>query len=104
MDESPNPKKNEKPEGATGPFFTVWMKKRLPGASPGPWLEMLSKSTSQSISGGGFIGEGSTHEPKVRFTKSLRYLHRLPTEEPHLPPSAATFQLKNNWRTKNKML
>jgi hypothetical protein len=28
-------------EGATGPFFAVRMKKRLPGASPGSWLEML---------------------------------------------------------------
>jgi hypothetical protein len=31
--------------GHDWPFFTVWMKKkRLPGASPGPWLEMLSPS------------------------------------------------------------
>jgi hypothetical protein len=27
--------------GTTGPFFAVRMKKQLPGASPGSWLEML---------------------------------------------------------------
>jgi hypothetical protein len=104
MDKGANPEENRNRRRNWTVFHRLDEKKRLPGASPGPWLEMLSKSTFQSISGGGFIGEGSTHEPKVRFTKSLRYLHRLPTEEPHLPPSAATFQLKNNWRTKNKML
>jgi hypothetical protein len=41
MDESPNPKKNEKPEGATGPFFTVWMKKGLLRASSDLWLKIL---------------------------------------------------------------
>jgi hypothetical protein len=40
MDERPNPGENEEP-GRDWAIFRYPDEKSLPGASPGPWLEML---------------------------------------------------------------
>jgi hypothetical protein len=49
MDEGPNPGGKRRTGGTTGPFFAVRMKKTAAGASPGPWLEMLSSRGARLI-------------------------------------------------------
>jgi hypothetical protein len=41
MDECPIPGKNEEPGARLSHFSPSGLKKRVPGASPGSWLEML---------------------------------------------------------------